>query len=243
MIDPDQRALLDAFRDASNPAPQREAALLERIEARRAAGDLGPDLGTAGGLSAGVKLLAAAAAVAVPAIYLATQGPTPSVADRHAPTPTVASEPAPTPTPEPIPAATPEVVPSVPLAPARVVDGTAPETAEPPARKPASARPTGTNKPKPARTAEVDDLHAELDLMQRALTAQRAGKHARALQLLDDHARRFPHGTMVGERMLVRATSLCALGRTQQARDEADKVAKGSATKHLAPRAAKICPG
>jgi hypothetical protein len=48
---------------------------------------------------------------------------------------------------------------------------------------------------------------------------------------------------MVGERMLVRATSLCALGRTQQARDEADRVAKGSATKHLAPRAAKICPG
>jgi outer membrane biosynthesis protein TonB len=241
MIDPDQRALLHALRDASNPAPQREAALLERIEARAAAGDPGPDLGTAGGISAGVKLLAAAVAVAVPAIYLATQSPTPNGADRHAPVPAVAPEPTPAPAPEPIPAASPEVVPSVPVASERVVDGTAPETAA--ARKPASTRPTGSNKPKAARPADADDLHAELDLMQRALTAQRAGKHGRALQLLDEHARRFPHGTMVGERMLVRATSLCALGRTQQARDEADRVAKGSATKHLAPRAAKICPG
>jgi hypothetical protein len=243
MIDPDQRALLEAFRDASNPKPQREAALLERIEARVSAGDPGPDLGSAGGISAGVKLLAAAAAVAIPAIYFATQGPTPTVADRHAPVPAVASEPEPAPAPIEIPAASPDMVPPAPVAPARVVDETAPETAEPPAIKPASARPTGTNRPKPARPADADDLHAELDLMQRALTAQRAGKHGRALQLLDDHARRFPHGTMVGERMLVRAPSLCAVGRTQQARDEADRVAKGSATKHLAPRAAKICPG
>ena len=64
-------------------------------------------------------------------------------------------------------------------------------------------------------------LGAETQLMRRADQALRVGEPARALELLDEHARIFPDGVLAEERSAERVTTLCALGRFDQARAEA----------------------
>jgi hypothetical protein len=62
---------------------------------------------------------------------------------------------------------------------------------------------------------------AETRLLRRADSELRDGNAARALQLLDEHARTFPHGVLSEERSAERITTLCVLGRVDEARKEA----------------------
>jgi hypothetical protein len=66
----------------------------------------------------------------------------------------------------------------------------------------------------------VTTLREETSLLHSAQAALRTDP-ARALELLDEHARRFPSGVLREERSAARVLALCALGRAAEARAEA----------------------
>jgi hypothetical protein len=73
----------------------------------------------------------------------------------------------------------------------------------------------------PARAAaQATPLDAEVALLRDARQALRDGRAARALALLDEHARRFPHGVLAEDCAAERVFALCALGSVDQARAE-----------------------
>jgi hypothetical protein len=69
-------------------------------------------------------------------------------------------------------------------------------------------------------------LPEELDLLERAQRASRAGEVTQALQLLEEDARRFPDGVLVEERLVAHALALCAAGRTAEAQEDARSLAR-----------------
>jgi hypothetical protein len=73
----------------------------------------------------------------------------------------------------------------------------------------------------PARAmAEATPLDAEVAMLREARQALRDGRAARALALLDEHTRRFPHGVLAEDCAAERVFALCALGSVDQARAE-----------------------
>ncbi len=77
-------------------------------------------------------------------------------------------------------------------------------------------RPTLGNveaRPRPVR----DRLEEELALLSKAETALHSGNAAVALEVLNEHERKFPHGQLVEERIAARIRALCALGRKTEA--------------------------
>lgn len=134
------------------------------------------------------------------------------------------------------------------------------ETVEEPSEEPSSAEPdshrrsrpqvrnaakaghASTTTPEPKETAPDATLHAEMALLRPALQALRAGDHARALRLLDGHAKSFPRSALAEERTMARITALCELGRGTEARSESKRFARDYAGSPLQGRAAKACP-
>lgn len=76
----------------------------------------------------------------------------------------------------------------------------------------------------PASLPAADALRAELALMEQARTAVQAHEHARAHQLLVDHATRFPSGAMSEERHAWLAIIACERGDAD-AHDRAQRFA------------------
>ena len=68
-------------------------------------------------------------------------------------------------------------------------------------------------RPRPAR----DRLEEEIALLSKAETALHSGNAAVALEVLNEHERKFPHGQLVEERIAARIRALCALGRKAEA--------------------------
>jgi outer membrane protein assembly factor BamD (BamD/ComL family) len=62
----------------------------------------------------------------------------------------------------------------------------------------------------------------ELEILRAAEERFHAGAPSQALALLDDHARRFPHGVLAEERRASRILALCQLGQVALATSEAD---------------------
>jgi hypothetical protein len=136
---------------------------------------------------------------------------------------------APTPALPPTPADPPADPPA--LAPA---DPPTPARAQPDVRAPARA-PT---RPKPI---EIDDLADETELL-RAASSALARKDARhALALLDAGTRRFGTGKLGEERDAMHVLALCELGRTTQARREADAFATAHPSSILLARVRAAC--
>jgi RNA polymerase sigma-70 factor, ECF subfamily len=122
----------------------------------------------------------------------------------------------------------------------RVVDAEPPAPASPPqVSAPSTAtaatqddeRPTTIartrvrNEDPPSNQLEpVDVLSQELELMGRARAALREADPARALALLDEHARRFPSGTLAQERERSRLTALCEAGLESEAEALANRL-------------------
>ena len=73
--------------------------------------------------------------------------------------------------------------------------------------------------------------------------AARAGNPSKALQLLDDHARRFPRGTLREERIAARVHALCALGRRSEASEEAETFLAETPQSPYASRVRDSCAG
>jgi hypothetical protein len=71
--------------------------------------------------------------------------------------------------------------------------------------------------------ATDSSLAAELALLREVHGALRDGDAPRAERWIDEHAARFPDGVLREEREAARVLSLCAKGRTAEARAEADR--------------------
>lgn len=116
---------------------------------------------------------------------------------------------------------------------------------------PAAAEPSETavaepRRPRP-RTQDVPkdmpDLDAELALLRAAREALGRGAPAEALASLEQHARRFPSGHLLEERMLLRAQAQCALGRREEARASAAALMEKFPGSPHAGTVARLCEG
>ncbi|AKV02780.1 Cell division protein FtsK [Labilithrix luteola] len=114
----------------------------------------------------------------------------------------------------------------------------APEPTPPPSTG-VEAVPTaaGVERPAPAAMAPPAGLEGEIALLRDSDRLLREGNANAALAKLDEHAQRFPHGSLSEERTVSRVVVLCALGRTAEAR------AAGSAflaARPSSPHAARV---
>lgn len=75
-------------------------------------------------------------------------------------------------------------------------------------------------------TDAPSSLQQETDLLKAAQRALRGGQPAEAMAILDEHAKRFPSGSLREERKAARVFALAALGRMHQAKAEADTFAR-----------------
>lgn len=92
-------------------------------------------------------------------------------------------------------------------------------------------------------TASTDAIDRELGLIREAQLALQSGNGARALVLLDEHARRFPAGSLGEEREAARVFALCSLGRTSEARAAADRFLAAFPRSPQAARVRSSCGG
>ena len=88
----------------------------------------------------------------------------------------------------------------------------------------------------PARAG--NGLSQEIALLSRAASALRAGRAAEALQVINEHQRKFPNGVLSVERRAVRAQALCSLKRVAEGRAELARLAHNLPA---AARAKQIC--
>ena len=102
----------------------------------------------------------------------------------------------------------------------------------------AAAPATATATPAPASS-----VSAELTLLRDAHAALQSGNAARAVALLDEHARRFPAGALGEERDAARIFALCALGRASEARVASDRFLAGFPRSPHAARVRSSCGG
>jgi hypothetical protein len=79
-----------------------------------------------------------------------------------------------------------------------------------------------------ARKQASDHLAKEVEILSRARKDLGAGRFAAAIRALDEHARKFPRGTLAQERTAARIQALCGLGRTSDADAELARLAPGS---------------
>lgn len=81
----------------------------------------------------------------------------------------------------------------------------------------------------------------EVALLKDAQLALAAGDGTAALALLEQHAKRFPGGALVAERMAARVFALCELGRQEQARSAAQAFLRVAPDSPLVPRVMASC--
>lgn len=114
--------------------------------------------------------------------------------------------------------------------PVATVEPAAQATTEPPAavEPPAAPRVDPPPKLRATRSVHPDRLSIELDLLSRATAALRGGDARGALEVLDQHQRRFPHGALTEERRIARAQALCNLGRVREGRKELEHQPPGT---------------
>jgi hypothetical protein len=226
-LGPEASALLEAGSHGDEPTPADRERVLAAIAARLAAGAAaGLAAGAAGATAAGgttasawARLGWAAKAILAAGLVGAIGAGAASLlrAPPRRETPAVSSDPH---------GALPEA------SRATAMDSTPRSTAEADPPTPALSSSTDAlGAPAPPRwtaaprrgPAIAGDVAAEVRLLSDAQTAVRDGDAARALALLDEHARRYPKGALGEERDAARVAVLCALGRDDEARTAADR--------------------
>ena len=91
--------------------------------------------------------------------------------------------------------------------------------------------------------APSGDLRAEIDLIDGARAALRAGDTAEALDLLGRHAVHFPHGAFAPEETALRVEALMRRGRTAEARAYARRFIAANPASPLAERMRRLVDG
>lgn len=223
-LSPKAKALFEQAQTSFEP----DAARLARVRASLTA-KLGPGSTGGSGGPAGTKSLirkgalgSLAGAVGIGVIVVAVRAFSPAPSSPNAP----AEERAPAAVSVPPPTRVAEVAPQA------SASSVPPATSLRPTRVGASAQPS-----------DVDSLAEELALMREVRTALSSGNASRALTLLDEHARRFPRGTLGQERQATRVLALCAAGRVGEARAEAARFEKAAPRSPLLPRIRSSCAG
>ena len=116
-----------------------------------------------------------------------------------------------------------------------------------PAKGAAASAPTVTaaeTQPVESRSAgqrRSNRLAEEVSILSRAETELHAGRPASALELLEEHRRKFPSGALVQERIAARIHALCALGRTSEAESELARLKRVSPDSPQEGRAREAC--
>ena len=135
------------------------------------------------------------------------------------------------------------------LAPPRAAEAPAPhdeiEHATPErAREPATA-PSPERQAAPATEPSNagGGIRQEVALLSRAHAELSSGRPQQALETLKEHAQRFPRGALSNERIATRARALCALGRTQEATLELDRMERLNPGSPYWARAREACSG
>jgi outer membrane protein assembly factor BamD (BamD/ComL family) len=93
-----------------------------------------------------------------------------------------------------------------------------------------------------ASTGAVEPtIDEEIKLMNGAQAALHVGDPRRALQLLSEHARRFRNGKLASARAVTHMIALCALGRSSDARLEAERFLAKTPSSPFAERVRNVC--
>lgn len=100
------------------------------------------------------------------------------------------------------------------------------------------APPPAADSPEQPPSAGLD---VELSLLRRARAALTAASPGQALELLAEHARRFPSGHLAEERMLLRVQALCAVGEPERARATARAFARAHPGSPHTPTITAVC--
>ncbi len=136
---------------------------------------------------------------------------------------------------------------SKPVAPVESAAATADApVAEAPARAVAPSEPKpSAKKVPPTRTAVAPsgDLRAEIDLIDGARAALRAGDTAEAMGLLGQHAMHFSHGALAPEETALRVEALMRMGRTAEAKAYARRFVAANPASPLAERMRHLVNG
>lgn len=109
----------------------------------------------------------------------------------------------------------------------------------PRASRTAASIPSSSSKP----PDDDDTLAREARLLARAESAFRVGNDELALTLLDEHAKEFPSGVLVDERIAERVIVLCHAGHVEQAKREGRAFLAKRGSDPLARRVAMSCAG
>jgi hypothetical protein len=147
------------------------------------------------------------------------------------------SSPAPTPPPRASSPATLAPPPTETPAPREEAEPNAPELANEQPAAPRNAAPTTDS------SNVAGQIREEVTLLTRAQAELSRGRAPQALEALKEHAQRFPRGALTNERIATRARALCALGRTQEADAELDRVERLNPGSPYWVRAREACNG
>jgi len=91
-------------------------------------------------------------------------------------------------------------------------------------------------------SSEPSSLLEETRLLGEAQQALRRGTPRATLRWLDEHAARFPQGTLTQQREAARVFALCDLGRATQARDVQARFLRRWPSSPLSERVKNACP-
>ena len=222
-LSPEARARLAAFQQAQSPDAAAEARVLAAIDRRIDRRLAGP--APARRLAAPVLVVLALAAALLLALRWA-MAPAIRGDDTDVQAPYHGA-----------PRTTRVVEEAPPAAPVRIPEAAPPAVEEPPAVALPPVPPVMSPTRRSRARAEVDDIAAEVAL----LRAAKLAAPARRLELLAEHARRFPGGAFAAERGLLEVETRCALGEVAEARALAARFAEQFAGSPLTARVAKIC--
>jgi hypothetical protein len=253
-LSPQTRALLEDGGDVVPMSPSHRARLRRTILAKVAAGAAVATTSTAAASTGGAfaiaeKFFAIGAAVGVVGggarlAWHATHSPaTVAMTASPASPPTPPAPYMPTaeqraPAAESRAAESPLAEPRVPAIPPAVKRAAAPLAAEP-APPPELAPPPAPESS--AKTRAALRLREEARLLRDANEALKEGAAARALDLLDEHAARFPDGVLEPERAAQRVFALCRAGRVDEARQARERFLAAVRPPLLAARVRATC--
>jgi len=142
----------------------------------------------------------------------------------------------------PAPAALPPADDVEPAEPVEVAPAPAPKQEPPADAPPPEETPRLDRKPPPPPAPQAESsLEREKILLRSAQRALKDGDPEGSFRRLREHERRFPRGDLAELRMALRVTVLCELGRTDQARAEAQSFLRARPGSPLAARVKMMC--
>lgn len=106
---------------------------------------------------------------------------------------------------------------------------------------PSGSSPSAAPSASPTSSTPADTLQEEMKLLAAAHAELSRGNPSGALLLLDEHAAKFPRGTMAPERRATRAMALCKAGRTEEGLREVTALYGPDSKSPMAQKIAHAC--